>query len=77
MARRANKVIRYIVWCTADREYRNDLIAAFEERFEEVYNEFGAGYAHWWSVSQAIRSMPYGLIAKAVRWALFIWSLAA
>lgn len=77
MARLPFKIVRFLVWCTADREYRNDLLVTFDECFSELYAEFGPLYAHCWSVSQAFRSLPYGFIARIVRWTLLLWSLAS
>ncbi len=77
MARLPYKIVRFLVWITADREHRDDLLVAFDERFDELYEAFGPAYAHWWSVSQALRSLPYGLIARMIRWALLLWSFAS
>nr|KPN22647.1 hypothetical protein KS05_32325 [Rhizobium brockwellii] len=62
MARQPHKIVRFLVWSSASREYKEDALIAFDEAFEQVYFSFGPIYAHWWSVSQAIRSLPYGMI---------------
>ena len=77
MARLPFKIVRFLVWCAADSTNRDDALTALDERFVQVYDEYGPAYAHWWSLSQALRSMPYGFIANLLRLALIIWAWAS
>jgi hypothetical protein len=67
MARLPYKFVRFLVWSSASREYKEDALIALDEGFEQACIRFGPIYAHWWSISQAIRSIPYGFIAIAFR----------
>ncbi|MBA1139358.1 hypothetical protein [Mesorhizobium neociceri] len=75
MARVPSKIVRFLVWCTADSGNRNDIVNTLDERFGELYDEFGPAYAHFWSFSQALRSLPYGLIVNILQIAVTIWAI--
>lgn len=71
MAKSPHKIVRYLVWSTASTENKEDILVAFDELFEDVYEKFGPVYAHLWSVGQALKSLPYGWVL----WVLKIGTL--
>jgi hypothetical protein len=71
------KIVRFLVWASAGREYREDALVAFDEGFEQAYSDFGPVYAHCWSVSQAVRSFPYGLIITLIKFGATIAALVS
>lgn len=56
---KAPKFARFMVACCTDKEWKNDALNAFDERFQAINKEFGTKYAQWWAWQQAIRSLPY------------------
>lgn len=77
MARLPHKIFRFLVWASAEREYKDDALVAFDEGFEQAYSDFGPIYAHCWSFSQAIRSFPYGLIITLIKFGATIAALVS
>jgi hypothetical protein len=75
MARKPSKPVRFLVYISTSREFADDALVAFDERFEEIYDEFGSAYAHWWSISQGCRSLPYGAVASMIRVGIIIYRL--
>lgn len=56
---KAPKFARFLVACSTDKEWKNDALIAFDERYDSIQKEFGDNYAKWWSWQQAIRSISY------------------
>jgi len=77
MARVPLKIIRFLVWASASSEQRDDALTTFDELFENAYDEFGPVYAHWWSLSQGLRSLPYGLIVFLMKLGTSIWAMVS
>ena len=67
------KIARFLVWCSAKDEYREDILIAFDEMHSRTAEQFGYNYANCRSLLQGAKSLPYGMIAGAIRLA----SLAA
>ena len=72
MARSPLKLLRFLVWVSTSDDNRVDALTAFDELFEQTAQRFGIVYAHWWSISQALRSLPYGLIVALLKLAATI-----
>lgn len=77
MARSPFKIVRFLVWVSAGREYKEDALIALDEGFEEAYASFGPFYAHCWSISQAVRSLPYGLLITMAKFGATIAALVS
>lgn len=75
MSRLPNKLLRFIVWCSARKEDRDDALVTFDEGFEKTKTRFGRAYAHWWSVSQTFRSIPYWVLLKLAGIGATIWAM--
>jgi len=57
----------------ASREQRDDQLTALEEGYDDAFDKFGPVYAHWWAVSQVIRSVPYWVWALIIKIGAAIW----
>lgn len=77
MARLPCKTLRFLVWISASREHRDDALITYDEVFDDTYTRFGPVYAHWWSVNQAIRSLPYGLVITVAKVATTIAAIVS
>jgi hypothetical protein len=75
MARLPSKIVRFLVWSSASREQKDDVLIAMDELFGKAYEKFGPVYAHSWSVSQAVRSLPYGALGAVVKFGSMIRKL--
>jgi len=69
MPRLPPKLIRFVVSVSVEKELRADALITFDEAFTAVAEEFGDGYAWWWSVAQAAKSLPYRGIGAVLRFA--------
>ncbi|RCW28107.1 hypothetical protein DFR48_101116 [Ciceribacter lividus] len=77
MASSPTKFVRFLVWCSVEKDYREDALTALDEGFEQAYSEFGPISAHIWSVGQAVRSLPYGLIMTLAKFGASIAALVS
>lgn len=77
MANTPHKVVRFLVWSSVGREYRDDALSALDEGFEIAESKFGLVYAHMWAYGQAARSLPYGLLAVILKVGSAIWKLGS
>lgn len=77
MASSPTKLVRFLVWCSVEKEYREDALTALDEGFKHAYSEFGPISAHSWSFGQAVRSLPYGLLVTLARFGASIAALVS
>jgi hypothetical protein len=77
MAASPCKVTRFLVWASSDSKFREDALIAFDEGFGHAYSKFGPVHAHFWSFSQAARSLPYGLMITIVKFGATVAALVS
>lgn len=65
------KVARFLVWCSATPENREDILIAFDEMHSLTAAQFGERYARAYSTWQGVRSLPFGVVT----WSIKIFSL--
>jgi hypothetical protein len=61
------RIARFLVWASARKEMREDILTAFDEMHHRTSEEFGAVYAYLYSLLQAVRSVPYGVASIIVK----------
>lgn len=71
------KIARFLVWCSAKGEYREDILIAFDEMHFRTAEQFGDTYANFHSLLQGAKSLPYGMIAGAIRLASLVTKLVS
>ncbi len=71
------KLARFLVWCSAKDEHRKDILIAFDEMHSQTAEEFGPTYATCRSLWQGARSLPYGMMAGAIRLASLVTKLVS
>lgn len=73
MASSPHKVVRFLVWCSASRNNRDDAVTALDDGFANAEEKFGRTYAHMWAYGQAAKSLPYGAIVLILKIGSIIW----
>lgn len=53
------KLARFLIWCVAGKDNREDILVTFDEMFDQAVDKFGMSYAYAFAWQQAIRSFPY------------------
>lgn len=71
------KLARFLVWCAAKDEYRDDILIAFDEMHSRTADEFGTTYANCYSMWQGVRSLPYGMFLSMLRLASVVTKLVS
>lgn len=71
------KLAKFILWCSTSKESREDMLIAYDEMFENAVEKFGLAYGYIFAWSQAIRSIPYGLIAGILKFVGFVAKLVS
>lgn len=61
------KIARFMVWLSAAKDNREDILITFDEMFDGAVEEFGVIYGYAYAWSQAVRSLPYGAAALTLK----------